>query len=289
VVIAEMRYKAWGEVRYSSGSTPTKYSYTGQYSNIGDFGLMFYNARWYDPYLNHMTQPDTIVSDASNPQDYNRYSYARNNPLRYTDPTGHTVTTGDDKEAGCNTPGSPKCILDKYGYNSTEMDRELRNYSRAYRSYNYLTDQNLDDTERYIYSSAKFSADADDIAKLPGFWNRFKAGWNTLVSNGAPLGLAAIIAGGGTDPYGHDTPSIHGNSLNSTKKTTLYELVDAETGEHLKFGITSEANPLDRYSESFMKNKEMLILDEGTRREMHELEHSLIVNNPRGPLQLNNH
>jgi RHS repeat-associated protein len=53
------------------------------------FGLMFYNARWYDPYLNHFTQPDSIVPDPYNPQDWNRYSYARNNPIRYTDPSGH--------------------------------------------------------------------------------------------------------------------------------------------------------------------------------------------------------
>jgi len=39
--------------RYSSGTNPTDYTYTGQYSYTDDFGLMFYNARWYDPYLNH--------------------------------------------------------------------------------------------------------------------------------------------------------------------------------------------------------------------------------------------
>jgi RHS repeat-associated protein len=85
----ETRYKAWGETRYSSGTTPTKYTYTGQYSNMSDFGLIFYNARWYDPYLNHFTQPDTIVPDPSNSQGWDRYAYALNNPIRYTDPSGH--------------------------------------------------------------------------------------------------------------------------------------------------------------------------------------------------------
>jgi len=51
-VISEMRYKAWGETRYASGTTPTKYTYTGQYSYTADFGLHYYNARWYDSYLN---------------------------------------------------------------------------------------------------------------------------------------------------------------------------------------------------------------------------------------------
>ncbi len=44
--IAELRYTAWGEVRYNWGSTFTNYTYTGQYSNVPDFGLMYYNARW---------------------------------------------------------------------------------------------------------------------------------------------------------------------------------------------------------------------------------------------------
>jgi len=48
--LAEMRYTAWGEVRYQSGSLLTDKTYTGQRSYTGDFGLQFYNARWYDPY-----------------------------------------------------------------------------------------------------------------------------------------------------------------------------------------------------------------------------------------------
>ena len=88
-IVNQTQYKAWGEERYSSGTKQTNYGYTGQYSYESDFGLMFYNARWYDSYLNRFTQPDSIVPDPYNPQDYDRYSYVRNNPLRYTDPSGH--------------------------------------------------------------------------------------------------------------------------------------------------------------------------------------------------------
>jgi hypothetical protein len=81
---------------------------------------------------------------------------------------------------------------------------------------------------------------------------------------------------------------VHGNSLKSTKTTYLYELLDEE-GNHLKYGITSETNPLDRYSRAFLVDKRMVILDWGSRREIYSLEHELILNNPRGPLQVNMH
>lgn len=50
---------------------------------------MDYNARMYSPTLGRFIQPDTIVPDMFNPQSLNRYSYVLNNPIRYTDPTGH--------------------------------------------------------------------------------------------------------------------------------------------------------------------------------------------------------
>ncbi|MBT3391595.1 MAG: RHS repeat-associated core domain-containing protein [Chloroflexi bacterium] len=48
-----------------------------------------YNARFYSPRIMRFTQPDTIIPDLSNPQSLNRYSYTYNNPVKYTDPTGH--------------------------------------------------------------------------------------------------------------------------------------------------------------------------------------------------------
>jgi RHS repeat-associated protein len=46
----ELRYKAFGETRYTFGTTPTSFGFTGQRQESG-LGLYFYNARWYDPYL----------------------------------------------------------------------------------------------------------------------------------------------------------------------------------------------------------------------------------------------
>jgi len=44
---AELRFKAWGEIRYSSGTTPTKFRFTGQRQE--DYiKLYWYGSRWYD-------------------------------------------------------------------------------------------------------------------------------------------------------------------------------------------------------------------------------------------------
>jgi PAS domain S-box-containing protein len=44
-----------------------------------------------DPYLNRFVSPDSIIPDPANPQSFNRYSYAYNNPVKYTDPSGHCI------------------------------------------------------------------------------------------------------------------------------------------------------------------------------------------------------
>jgi RHS repeat-associated protein len=68
--------------------TATDYLYTSQ-RNEAEIGLDFYVSRFYDPYLNHWTQPDTIVPDQADPLSWDRYAYVLNNPVKYTDPSGH--------------------------------------------------------------------------------------------------------------------------------------------------------------------------------------------------------
>jgi RHS repeat-associated protein len=61
--------------------------YTGQRLDTTD--LYYYGARYYDPAIGRFISADTIVPDPYDPQSLNRYSYCRNNPLRYIDPSGH--------------------------------------------------------------------------------------------------------------------------------------------------------------------------------------------------------
>lgn len=68
---------------------------------LGDYHTQPFHERWkwwFSPYINHFLQPDTIIPDLSNPQSWNRYSYVQNNSLKFTDPTGHRLYSGD---TGC--------------------------------------------------------------------------------------------------------------------------------------------------------------------------------------------
>ena len=81
-------YYPFGSIRTTTGSVPTDFGFTGQ-KRDASAGLMYYNARYYDSALGRFISADTIVPSAGNPQSLNRYSYVYNNPLRYTDPSGH--------------------------------------------------------------------------------------------------------------------------------------------------------------------------------------------------------
>ena len=48
------------------------------------------NARVYDPYLGRFLSADPVLPDAGNMQEFNRYAYVTNNPLKYVDPTGNS-------------------------------------------------------------------------------------------------------------------------------------------------------------------------------------------------------
>jgi RHS repeat-associated protein len=96
-VVEELSYDAWGRLRnpstlavYAPGSEPELFlgrGYTG-HEHLPPFGLINMNARLYDPAVGRFLSPDPFVQFPSFSQSFNRYSYALNNPFKYTDPDG---------------------------------------------------------------------------------------------------------------------------------------------------------------------------------------------------------
>ena len=95
--IEEYSYDAWGRMRdpqtlkiYDAGIEPRLFlgrGYTG-HEHLKAYGLINMNARLYDPVVGRFLSPDPYVSAPDFTQSFNRYSYALNNPLKYTDPDG---------------------------------------------------------------------------------------------------------------------------------------------------------------------------------------------------------
>ena len=93
-------------------------------------GLMFYNARYYDPLLRRFISPDTIVPDSGNPQSLNRYSYVRNNPVNRADPSGHFDYATPKIDGGVRAGTWDDC---------TANERKVRNEAAEMRSAGYTT------------------------------------------------------------------------------------------------------------------------------------------------------
>lgn len=97
-LLQELSFDAWGNVRNSSdwsfASVENKILYdrgfTG-HEHLSDFGLINMNGRVYDPLMSMMLSPDNNIQMPQMSQNFNRYNYCMNNPLRYTDSSGEFV------------------------------------------------------------------------------------------------------------------------------------------------------------------------------------------------------
>ncbi|MGB9774806.1 MAG: RHS repeat-associated core domain-containing protein, partial [Bacteroidota bacterium] len=105
-------------------------NFTGQRLDAG-VGLLYYRARYYDPALGRFIQPDTVVPNPADPQSLNRYAYVHNNPLRYTDPTGHweehTGTGRFERPVRFVSPVGGRPQVSGYDYSDSHRAVDIRN------------------------------------------------------------------------------------------------------------------------------------------------------------------
>jgi RHS repeat-associated protein len=105
----------YGDNEYSWGTMPTTYNFTGQRLDSVT-GLLYFNARYYDPVSGRFTRADTVQTNA---QGMDPYAYVGDSPLGKTDPSGHFIAdeNGDyayvDVQGGrpISRTGTPSCSL----------------------------------------------------------------------------------------------------------------------------------------------------------------------------------
>lgn len=101
-IVEKRHFDAWGgiiKIQDGVGNDLAKLTffdrgYTG-HEHMQSVGLINMNARLYDPKLHRFLQPDNYVQDPYNTQNYNRYGYCVNNPLKYTDISGNVFGLDD--------------------------------------------------------------------------------------------------------------------------------------------------------------------------------------------------
>jgi len=81
-------YDIWGTPLSREETMDNPFLYSGEYWDDAT-GLQYLRARWYDPSQGRFINEDTYEGQIDNPLTLNLYTYVHNNPLIYTDPTGH--------------------------------------------------------------------------------------------------------------------------------------------------------------------------------------------------------
>jgi RHS repeat-associated protein len=90
-IYQKTRYMPYGGKRDEGpGITATSYLFTDQELDA-ESGLYNYDARLYDPVVGRFVSADTVIPKIYSSQAVDRFAYTLNNPIKYTDPSGHFV------------------------------------------------------------------------------------------------------------------------------------------------------------------------------------------------------
>ena len=83
------RSAKWSDTT-APGRAPVMVGYTG-HNHDDEFGLIDMKGRLYDPKLGRFLSPDPVVQLSTDVQSFNRYSYVRNDPVTFADPSGYNI------------------------------------------------------------------------------------------------------------------------------------------------------------------------------------------------------
>jgi RHS repeat-associated protein len=88
--VERFRYDPYGQILEHTGTDPqTPIAFIGGTQDLST-GLVYLNARYYNPQLGRFISPDSVVQNAFDPIAWSPYVYCRNNPTSFVDPSGHS-------------------------------------------------------------------------------------------------------------------------------------------------------------------------------------------------------
>jgi RHS repeat-associated protein len=255
-------YRPYGERLITVSGVSESKGYIGE-RHDDDTGLLYLNARYYDPVLARFIQADP--SDPGQPGvGPNRYAYAGGNPIGAVDPSGLSSEFPWGPQFGCDP-----C----YG---------IGNLNPA-SSYAYITGVNFDLGQSFSSPSDLLpSGSLGSGASLGSVGSSFEVDWANIAYESYPSVMAterlntlgAVAAGiaiaDGPEPGPADAVAgavvvvgsviiggqyladnaTHKNSSKSQWPTELYYLINRDSGVIDKIGITSNLG--ERYSQAYL-------------------------------------
>jgi RHS repeat-associated protein len=117
-VLVNESFNAFGERRGSDWTgTPSaadlaqisateRRGFTG-HEHLDNLNLIHMNGRVYDPALGRFISADPFIDGWNSTQGYNRYSYVKNNPLRFVDPSGFDTQDNSEDKEDCESAACP--------------------------------------------------------------------------------------------------------------------------------------------------------------------------------------
>jgi len=264
-------YLPYGETRVNvqAGSFDAEKQFGGHYYDQGS-DLTYFGARYYDAKIGKFISEDPsflVLGDTQatktntgedmsqvlmDPQGLNSYSYVENNPLTKVDPNGKFLI--------------PALALAAVAFDVHSFNQSL----------------NKGSTWGAIGNAALLVMDSIAVVTpgVPALGEpRAIAGAAEGIADAAKLGEVAQTAEGTSDASkaAGETAKVHGNSLQSTKTNYLYQLVDRDSGQLLKYG--ESLTPDTRYSKTFLDkiNANLEKIASGTKQEIHQLQNQNIL------------
>ncbi|MFW6290446.1 MAG: RHS repeat domain-containing protein, partial [Mariniphaga sp.] len=182
------------------------------HEHLSDFDLINMNGRVYDPVIARFLSPDPMLQSPGNLQNYNRYSYVFNNPLKYTDPSGYIsrqhLSAGDaalinelDDLFPPGSSGSYAAACESFWDEFSTMLNFMGtdgNSNSPYQ-YNFQTGQYINSSGQSVHFSSVFNNFIKPNAAKPSPEQMAKIGWHEIGTDA--LGSKAYIIDGEIGAY----------------------------------------------------------------------------------------
>ncbi|KAF1003078.1 MAG: tRNA(Glu)-specific nuclease WapA [Luteibacter sp.] len=223
------------------GSPAPGPGYTG-HVNDPDSGLVYMQARYYDPTMGRFLGTDPKPPTAGSPLTFGRFTYANGNPIGNIDPDGRESACVMSASHCAGDPASALAATQGAGQVAVGIGKAIAN--------------GMAELDASLQRGTQESSPLEPA--------------NEAQAGGVLIGTVAVEAAKAVVTEGRSAEA--GAASTEGRLTYLYQKLDAQGG-HLKFGITY--SPTSRYTATAMNGGKLNILASGTRPEMLKLERDL--------------